>query len=61
MAQLGPRIDAILNGGPARGGVPSTVVDCSGESPRVLRVGAITAADLAAVLASAGLANELES
>ena len=41
MAQLGERIDLVLDGGPARGGVPSTVVDCSGEEPRVLRAGAI--------------------
>jgi L-threonylcarbamoyladenylate synthase len=39
--QLGERIDLILDGGPTRGGVPSTVVDCSGEEPRVLREGAI--------------------
>lgn len=40
-AQLGSRIDLILDGGPARSGVPSTVVDCSGEEPRVLRLGGI--------------------
>ncbi len=43
-AQLGERIDLILDGGPARGGVPSTVVDCSGAEPRVLRAGAIAEA-----------------
>jgi L-threonylcarbamoyladenylate synthase len=41
VAQLGERIDLILDGGPARRGVPSTVVDCSAEEPRVLRDGAI--------------------
>ena len=56
MAQLGGRLDLILDGGPARGGVPSTVVDCSGELPRVLRVGAIATSELAAVLQGAGLA-----
>ena len=30
LAQLGDRIDLVLDGGPAQGGVPSTVVDCSG-------------------------------
>ena len=43
MAQLGDRVDLILDGGPARGGVPSTVVDCTGEEPKVLRIGAIAA------------------
>ncbi len=31
LAQLGERIDLVLDGGPARGGVSSTVVDCSGR------------------------------
>ena len=55
LAQLGSRIDLVLDGGPARGGVPSTVVDCSGELPRILRAGAISTADLAAAVAAAGL------
>jgi L-threonylcarbamoyladenylate synthase len=55
MDQLGRRIDLILNGGPARGGVPSTVVDCSSEAPSILRQGAVSSTDLAAALASAGL------
>ncbi len=41
MAQLGGRIDLILDGGPAPGGVPSTVVDCSTDRPQVLREGAL--------------------
>lgn len=41
LAQLGSRIDLVLDGGPARGGVPSTVVDCSAPEPRYLRSGAI--------------------
>ncbi len=55
MAQLGDRVDLILDGGPARGGVPSTVVDCSGEWPRLLRAGAVDPAELSDVLAAAGL------
>ena len=54
MAQLGDRVDLILDGGPARGGMPSTVVDCSGDEPRVLRVGAISAAEVEAVIGLAG-------
>jgi L-threonylcarbamoyladenylate synthase len=57
LAQLGSRIDLVLDGGPARGGVPSTVVDCSGDLPLVLRAGAIAAAEIAAVLDEAGLAH----
>lgn len=41
LAQLGERIDLVLDDGPARGGVHSTVVDCSGEEPKVLREGAV--------------------
>ena len=59
LAQLGDRVDLVLDGGPARGGVPSTVVDCSGELPRVLRAGAIPSAALAALLNEAGLSHEL--
>jgi tRNA A37 threonylcarbamoyladenosine synthetase subunit TsaC/SUA5/YrdC len=57
LAQLGSRIDLVLDGGPARGGVPSTVVDCSGELPRVLRAGAIAPFRLAAILDEAGFAH----
>ena len=42
-AALGGAIELILDGGPARGGPASTVVDCTGEHPRVLRVGAVSA------------------
>jgi L-threonylcarbamoyladenylate synthase len=59
LAQLGERIDLVIDGGPARGGVASTVVDCSGELPRVLRDGAIATAALAAALDEAGLAHAL--
>jgi L-threonylcarbamoyladenylate synthase len=40
---LGARVDVVVDGGPARGGVPSTVVDCTGDRLVVLRVGAIPA------------------
>ena len=32
LAQLGDGVDLILDGGPARGGPPSTVVDCTGDA-----------------------------
>jgi L-threonylcarbamoyladenylate synthase len=49
-AALGDELAVILDDGPVRGGTPSTVVDCSDASapPRVLREGAISAADITA-------------
>ena len=38
-----PEVDAVLDGGRAPGGVPSTVLDVTGLEPRVLRAGAIPA------------------
>jgi len=35
-------IDFILDGGPALVGVESTIIDCTGETPRILRHGAVT-------------------
>ena len=40
-SQLDGRVDLILDGGQTPGGVPSTVVDMTGETPRVLRQGPI--------------------
>jgi L-threonylcarbamoyladenylate synthase len=48
--QLGGRISLILDGGACRGGVPSTILDCSVSPPRLLRRGAISEADLRAVV-----------
>lgn len=49
LADLGGRIDAVIDGGPAPLGVTSTVLDVTGEVPRVLRSGAVGAAEIAAV------------
>jgi L-threonylcarbamoyladenylate synthase len=43
---LDGRIDAILVGDPSEVGLESTVVDCTGAVPAVLREGAVTLADL---------------
>jgi L-threonylcarbamoyladenylate synthase len=59
LTQLGDAIDLVLDGGPSRGGLASTVVDCTGERPRILRSGAIDAADIAARLRSASLPEPL--
>jgi len=50
MAQLGGRIAMILDGGRTPGGKPSTVVDCSGAEPVILRVGPISLADIEKVI-----------
>jgi len=41
-----PPPDLVLDGGPCRIGQPSTIVDLSGEVPRILRQGAIPASEL---------------
>jgi L-threonylcarbamoyladenylate synthase len=50
LTQLGGRIELIVDGGRVSGGVPSTVVDCSGLVPMVLREGPITEADIDAAV-----------
>ena len=55
LEQLGDAIDLVLDGGPAAGGLPSTVVDCSGPQPTILRVGAVPPESVAEVLAGAGI------
>ena len=40
-ADLGADVDVVLDGGPCRVGVESTIVDCSGAQPAILRVGGI--------------------
>ena len=42
LKQLGGRLPLILDGGPTAGGIPSTVVDCTGLEPKVLRLGPVT-------------------
>jgi L-threonylcarbamoyladenylate synthase len=55
VGQIGDVIDLVLDGGPARGGPASTVVDCTGDRPRILRVGAVAPEAVAAVLGAAGV------
>jgi L-threonylcarbamoyladenylate synthase len=43
-ADLGGDVDVVLDGGPATVGVESTIVDCSGEKPAILRLGGVTQA-----------------
>lgn len=48
---LGDRIGAIVDGGSAPGGKPSTVVDLTGIEPRILRQGLIPEDDIRKVVA----------
>jgi L-threonylcarbamoyladenylate synthase len=51
LADLAGRVDLILDGGPCRIGLESTIVDCTaGEGVRILRPGFITAEQVADVL-----------
>lgn len=50
LADLGGRIDLLLDGGPARLGLESTVVDCRTLPPRVLRPGGVTLEALRALV-----------
>jgi L-threonylcarbamoyladenylate synthase len=49
--QLNGRIPLILDGGETPGGVPSTVVNCLGTEPVILREGPVTLKDIQFVLA----------
>ena len=50
-SQLNGRIHLIIDGGKAPGGIPSTVVDMTGEMPIVLRTGPISEAEVLTALA----------
>ncbi|WP_394015763.1 L-threonylcarbamoyladenylate synthase [Roseixanthobacter pseudopolyaromaticivorans] len=49
-ADLDGRIDAILDAGPTTVGVESTIVDCTGAHPALLRPGGLSRGAIAAVL-----------
>lgn len=48
--QLGEDVSVYLDGGPCDRAVPSTIIDLTGEAPRILRVGALDADALRAVV-----------
>jgi L-threonylcarbamoyladenylate synthase len=50
LTQLGGRIAMILDGGETPGGIPSTLVDCTGSEIKVLREGPITREQLLEVM-----------
>ena len=44
---LGESVEVVLDGGPSPGTAASTIVDCTGKRPRILREGALSAEELA--------------
>jgi L-threonylcarbamoyladenylate synthase len=50
LEELGGRVDLILDGGQCSVGLESTIIDCSGEQPRLLRPGAVTREQVETVL-----------
>ncbi len=50
LEDLNGRVDLILDGGPTAIGIESTVLDLTGDTPRVLRPGGITLEQLRAVM-----------
>ena len=53
--QLGDSVEVYLDGGPSGEPVASTIVDLTADTPRVLREGAVTRAQVAEVLGEAAL------
>ena len=53
LEQLDGRIALVIDGGKVPGGVPSTVVDCTGPEPRILREGAVSAKEIERVIRGA--------
>ena len=53
-AMLGDAVDVVLDGGPSAGPVPSTIVDVTGQTGRVLRLGAVPLARLQEIVAPLG-------
>ena len=53
-AMLGDAVDVVLDGGPSAGPVPSTIVDVTGQTGRVLRLGAVPLERLQEIVAPLG-------
>lgn len=49
LEELGDKLALIIDGGRTAGGAPSTVLDCSGDAPELLRPGPITLDEVHAI------------
>jgi L-threonylcarbamoyladenylate synthase len=54
-----PEVPLVLDGGPASWGIESTVLDVTGETPRLLRPGALALRDIREVTGSVALPDEI--
>lgn len=61
LESLGARVDLILDAGPCRRGIESTVVDCTRSPPEILRPGPLSAEVVAAALGDAVSTAPIES
>lgn len=50
VSQLGTSVDVYLDGGPSGEAMPSTIVDLTGDVPKVLRLGALSLDELRSVV-----------
>ena len=55
--QLGSAVSVYLDAGPSGGSLASTILDCTGESPLILRAGAVSAGQIQEVLGDIELRN----
>jgi len=51
---LGEHVEVVLDGGPSAGAEASTIVDCTGAAPRILRAGALGQWEITACLEALG-------
>jgi len=56
-AQLGSAVSGYLDAGPCPGTLPSTILDCTGEAPLILRAGALSVGRIQEVLGEVELRN----
>ena len=56
--QLGSAVSVYLDGGPSTGGLASTILDCTGEAPVILRAGAVSVGQIQQVLGDIELGNQ---
>ncbi|MEO6143039.1 MAG: L-threonylcarbamoyladenylate synthase [Dermatophilaceae bacterium] len=56
-SQLGSAVTVYLDAGPCAGALPSTILDCTGVAPLILRAGAVSAGQLQQVLGDVELGN----
>jgi L-threonylcarbamoyladenylate synthase len=59
--ELGDAVDLVLDGGPCRVGIESTVLDLTTERPTILRPGGLSREQIEAVVGPVGVANGLAS